>query len=230
VPFHANGRLRSGGGDLDRHLHGGGRLLPGNSPEFEAGEVLYGCFGEEEDAPQAQAGGLPQGSTGQVGAEAPAAIVRAHGQGAQQAVGAVFVNQREDLLASIQRLRQAARDAQNLQNSPEQQVIVTPEAIQILPADPDIIYVPRYDPAMVYVWTEGPHVFPYITFGIGHRVGIWLDCSLDWDHHWVAIGGGWHQGWVYENRQWRHDDRVRIDQRTILYRNHVKLPVPALPT
>ena len=144
-----------------------------------------------------------------------------------QAVGAAFINQREDVLASIQRLRQAARDAQNLQDTPQQQVIVTPAAIEILPADPDIIYVPRYDPAIVYVRTEGPHIFPYIEFGIGRRIGLWLDFSLDWDHRWVAVGSGWHNGWVFENRRWRHDDRVRVDQRTVLYRNHVRVPVPA---
>jgi len=143
-----------------------------------------------------------------------------------QAVGAAFLNQREDLLASVQRLRQAALDARNLQDSPQQQVIVTPAAVEILPADPEIIYVPRYDPAIVYVRIEEPHIFPFITFGIGRRIGLWLDCGLDWDHHWIAVGSGWHNGWVYLNRRWYHDDSVRIDRRTVLYRNNVRLPVP----
>ncbi len=43
------------------------------------------------------------------------------------------------------------RGARTLVSTPQQQVVVESGCIEVLPAQPDVIYVPVYDPAVVYV-------------------------------------------------------------------------------
>jgi hypothetical protein len=88
--------------------------------------------------------------------------------------------------------------------------------IRIVPADQDTIYVPEYDPDVVYDVPSG-YSGPYVTFGPGFPVGAWLGYECDWDSYaiWTAP---WHPGWAYHLhgapgagvRQWRPDPgRVR---------------------
>ena len=59
---------------------------------------------------------------------------------------------RTDVMTSVQRLRGLARSEGNrVVSTPQQQVIVDPAYIQIVPAQPSVIYVPVYNPAVVYV-------------------------------------------------------------------------------
>jgi hypothetical protein len=117
-----------------------------------------------------------------------------------QALGAAFLTQQEDVMASIQRLRQAAIEAGNLRSTAEQQVIEVDNSIEIMPATPDVVYVPEYDPEIVYV--RRPEPCP-IFFRLKFAIGRWLDNDCDWHHRWVAVGGGWHQGWRFEDHTWR---------------------------
>ena len=64
-------------------------------------------------------------------------------------VGQAFLNQQPDVMASIQRLRAEASKLGNLQSSPQQQVITDGSDIEIVPADPQVIYVPVYQPDQV---------------------------------------------------------------------------------
>jgi hypothetical protein len=131
-----------------------------------------------------------------------------------QAVGAAFLAQRQDVMDSIQRLRRLAVDAENLQSTPEQQVIVDDDAIQILPSSPEVIYVPQYDPQVVYVrrvYVE--RRTPLFVF-VRRTIGRWLDCSFDWHSHHIMVGSGWHHGWRYEDRGWRPVDRGVVVVRT----------------
>jgi len=124
-----------------------------------------------------------------------------------QSLGAAFLNQQGDVMASVQRLRQQAMDAQNLQSTPEQQIIQEDGDIEILPTDPEVVYVPQYDPTIIYV----RHVEQRpIVFSVRLRIGKWLDNGFDWRRHYLAVGGGWHYGWEFSDRKWRRDDRVLI--------------------
>ena len=79
---------------------------------------------------------------------------------------------------SIQRLRHSAYNEGNLQSTPQQQVIDDGGYVEIVPADPQVIYVPVYQPDQVYYQTcYGP---PFITFGVGFPIGLWLNCDFDW--------------------------------------------------
>jgi hypothetical protein len=80
-------------------------------------------------------------------------------------LGQAFLNQQPDVINSIQRLRASASKLGNLQSSPQQQVVADGGNIEIVPADPQVIYVPVYQPAQVYYDTA--YGSPFITFGIG---------------------------------------------------------------
>ena len=102
-------------------------------------------------------------------------------------LGQAFLNQQEDVMDSIQRLRQSAYNVGNLRSTPQQQVINDSGYIEIIPTDPQVIYVPIYQPDQVYYQTcYGP---PFITFGIGFPIGVWLNCDFDWGHHHIIVWG-----------------------------------------
>ncbi len=108
-----------------------------------------------------------------------------------QTLGYAFLNQQRDVMNAIQELRQQARNAGSLNSTPQQQVVTDDGGdIQIVPANPDQIYVPDYDAQAIYDANLGS-----ITFGNGYPEGFWLDNSFDWHHRWIAGGNGWHHGW-----------------------------------
>lgn len=66
--------------------------------------------------------------------------------------GSAMLVQSEDVMASIQRMRETAIEAGSLEDTPEQVVARDEtEAVTILPADPEVIYVPQYNTETVYV-------------------------------------------------------------------------------
>jgi hypothetical protein len=71
-----------------------------------------------------------------------------------QALGDAFVNQQSDVMASVQHMRAEAYAAGNLKSGPQQTVTATGNTIVIAPADGQAIYVPQYNPQVVY--TQGP--------------------------------------------------------------------------
>jgi hypothetical protein len=119
-------------------------------------------------------------------------------------VGQAFLNQQPDVMASIQHLRAEASKLGNLQSSPQQQVIADGGNIEIVPADPQVIYVPVYQPDQVY--SDAPYGSPFITYGIGYPFGAWMDYDWDW-------GGGnlifWGHGYSRPGNWWRESSRQR---------------------
>jgi hypothetical protein len=105
------------------------------------------------------------------------------------ALGAAFLNQQKDVLASVQRLRAQAQAAQNLQTNQQEQVVADAGDIRIEPVDPDVMYVPQYDANVVYTSN-----YP-VSFGVGYPIGLWDDDDFNWNGGFVVIGGGWYGGW-----------------------------------
>lgn len=109
-------------------------------------------------------------------------------------LGQAFVNQQQDVMDAIQRLRTEAEEAGNLVSTPQQQVVDDDGYISIDPVEPAVIYVPSYDPLAVYLENPYPS-YGLITFGIGLSIGAWLNSDCDWrgrrvyHHGWRA--GGW---------------------------------------
>jgi hypothetical protein len=105
------------------------------------------------------------------------------------ALGAAFLNQQKDVLASVQRLRAQAQAVQNLQTTSQEQVVVDAGDIRIEPVDPEVIYVPQYDANVVYTSN-----YP-VSFGIGFPIGLWDDDAFNWNDGYIMFGGGWYYGW-----------------------------------
>jgi hypothetical protein len=132
-------------------------------------------------------------------------------------LGDAFLNQQQDVMDAVQSLRQQAQTAGNLCTTPEQQVVQADNCIQIIPANPQVIYVPTYDPRIVYVRRVG--FDPCITFCPGVRVGLWLHEDFDWCDHRIYCGD-----WGYSRPWWNRGGGVRVDyihSRPGIYVNNV---------
>jgi len=125
-------------------------------------------------------------------------------------LGDAFLNQPEDVTRSIQRLRWQARDAGNLESNKWQTIVVVGNYIEIVPAQPQYIYVPTYDPSVVY--EESPYAGsePFITFGVGLMIGGWLTMDFDWGNHHVIYHGWNRPGWVNHARPYVHVNNVYV--------------------
>jgi hypothetical protein len=103
------------------------------------------------------------------------------------ALGQAFLYQQQDVMDSIQRLRAQAQALGNLQSTLQEKVIIDEGIIEILPADPQVIYVPVYQPDVVYF--QRPFGSPFISFGVGFAVGLWLNHDFDWHNHHLIVWG-----------------------------------------
>jgi hypothetical protein len=65
-------------------------------------------------------------------------------------LGDASVNQPQQLTQAIQTMRQRAMNAGNLKSTPQQSVETQGSTISIQPADPNVVYVPQYDPWLAY--------------------------------------------------------------------------------
>jgi Protein of unknown function (DUF3300) len=122
-------------------------------------------------------------------------------------LGNAFLAQQSDVMDAVQRMRTKAKGAGNLKSTEQQKVetktVENKTVVVIEQAKPEVIYVPSYNPTVVY----GPPVYPYppivyppppstgavvagmaISFGIG-----------------MAMGAAWHGGWGY-NCGWGHSN------------------------
>jgi hypothetical protein len=114
-------------------------------------------------------------------------------------LGNAFLVQQSDVMDAVQRMRAKAKDTGNLKPSEQQKVetkvIENKTVIIIEQANPQVVYVPTYNPVVVY----GPPIYPYppiyypppgyyaagmaISFGVG-----------------IAVGAAWGGGWGYYPR------------------------------
>jgi hypothetical protein len=116
-------------------------------------------------------------------------------------LGNAFLAQQADVMSAVQRMRGQAEQNGKLASSPQQQVVTTTDngqpVVEILPTNPNVIYVPTYDPA----WVWGPPIYyPYPRWYYGPRVGFFfgtgIPVSVFLGFGWGGWGGwGWHPGW-----------------------------------
>ncbi|OUL72998.1 DUF3300 domain-containing protein [Paraburkholderia hospita] len=119
-------------------------------------------------------------------------------------LGNAFLAQPDDVMDSVQRLRKQAQSAGNLKTSEQQKVIVEQSTIQIVPANPQVVYVPTYNPTVVYgawpypayppVYVPPPPGYAIATgfmtglaFGAGVAVANSLWGGFNWSNHDVNI-------------------------------------------
>jgi len=96
-----------------------------------------------------------------------------------EAVGNAFRLQPADVMAAIQRLRTRAQALGNLPSTPQQRVVNEQNLVMIVPADPEVLYVPQYDPQVIYV-QPAPFGCPWLNFGFCWQIGAWHRYDFDW--------------------------------------------------
>ena len=137
---------------------------------------------------------------------APVLNLMAEGEDWTIALGQAYVEQPKDVMAAVQQLRQMAQAQGNLVSTDEQKVVEEREMIRIEPAQPRVIYVPTYDPEIVYfrpVYVSRAHP-AYWSWGMGYPIGSWLTYDFDWWGPGVYYHG-WHSHgprWVVVSRPW----------------------------
>lgn len=119
-------------------------------------------------------------------------------------LGNAFLAQQGDVMDAVQRMRKKAQDKGNLKTNEQQKVetkvVQNKTVIVVEQANPQVVYVPSYDPVVVY----GPPIYPYppiyypppgyyaagvaISFGVGVMMGAF------WSGGW-----GWGCGWGGNN-------------------------------
>lgn len=125
------------------------------------------------------------------------------------AVGQAYVYQSSDVMASIQRLRIMAYAQGNLVSNSEWQVVDQDGYIQIWPAAPQYIYVPIYDPTVVYF--QPAYAADAISFSTGFIIGAWLNRDCDWRNHRIFYTGWRGSGWVSRSRPYVHVTNVYVN-------------------
>lgn len=130
------------------------------------------------------------------------------------AVGQAYVNQSSDVMSSVQHLRGLAESQGNLVTSPQQQVVAEGGLIYIWPAQPQYIYVPVYDPYIVY-YRRWPGYGPFfLGFGTGFVIGVWLNHDCDWRERRIYYTGWEGRGWVERSRAYvRINNNVYVNNR-----------------
>jgi hypothetical protein len=110
-----------------------------------------------------------------------------------QQLGEAFVAQESDVIAGVQKLRSKAHAAGNLKSSDEQKVVVNGENIEIEPTNPEVVYVPRYDPAVIYGSWWWPAYPPYAYYPVWPGVAIGFGGFGFWGG--IGVGPAWGWGW-----------------------------------
>lgn len=132
-----------------------------------------------------------------------------------QQVGDAFLGQEGQVLATVQDLRQRAYDAGNLRSDEHVQVVREERAIRVVPVRERVVYVPYYDPRVVYGswWHPHPPVYwvhprPYygaFYWGRAYHVSpAFFYSRVHWSHRHVVV--------VHHTRQpqrWQHNPRHR---------------------
>ena len=117
-----------------------------------------------------------------------------------QQLGSAFASDPAQVMNAIQDLRARAQAAGTLQSGPQEQVVTDDGSIEIEPVQPDVIYVPSYDPDLVYFGPPPGYAGPYYYWGDPYPMGIWLTYDFNWRARAVWRGDWYnyrreHGGW-----------------------------------
>jgi Protein of unknown function (DUF3300) len=131
-------------------------------------------------------------------------------------LGDAYINQQQDVMNAVQVMRDRAEKAGNLKSTSQEKVTHEGQTIVVEPADPQVVYVPEYDPWLVYGapigiwpgWYPYPGLFlagPGIEFGFGFGVGFFGGFGWGW-HNW---GYDWHNhGIMYNHNRYISHSRI----------------------
>ena len=120
-----------------------------------------------------------------------------------QKLGDAFLGQQKEVLAAVQRLRQLAKNNGNLESNQQQVVRTEAQSIIIEPARPETIYVPAYNPTVVYgawpypayppyyypgvaAWYPGSALLTGLAWGVGFAAADAVECAAS-----ATVGMAW---------------------------------------
>jgi hypothetical protein len=121
------------------------------------------------------------------------------------ALGEAYVDQPQNVMDAVQAMRARAQQSGNLTSSQQLKVETQGQTIVIEPANPEVVYVPTYDPWIAYgapivawpgwYWYPGLYVpGAGISFGLGFGIGFfagfgwgWGHWGMDWGHRTVIF-------------------------------------------
>lgn len=119
-------------------------------------------------------------------------------------LGNAFLAQQSDVMDAVQRMRKKAQDKGNLKSNEQQKVetkvIESKSVIVVQQANPQVVYVPSYDPVVVYgppVYAYPPIYYPppgYYAAGMAISFGVGVMMGAFWSGGW-----GWGCGWGGHN-------------------------------
>ena len=116
------------------------------------------------------------------------------------AIGTAMLAQREDVLAAVQVMRTQAINTGALISSPEMVVTQDPvtSTVVVQPADPRVVYIPRYEPTVVYRYPVGNALTAgLILFGTVALIDEIFDDDDHWHDYWGCHNcGGWDDGFI----------------------------------
>jgi hypothetical protein len=141
-------------------------------------------------------------------------------------LGNAFLSQEGDVMDAVQRMRKKAQDKGNLQSNEQQKVetkiVESKSVIVIEQANPQVVYVPSYNPTVVY----GPPVYPYppvyypppgyyaagmaISFGVGVAMGAFWSGGWGWGCGW----GGNNNITINNNNNFNRNSNISGGNRT----------------
>src|SRR6202521_2296073 len=135
-----------------------------------------------------------------------------------QRLGDAFLANQQQVMDTVQTLRGRAQAAGNLQSTPQQTVMNQGGYVDIEPAQPQYVYVPVYDPRVIYgPWRDPvyqpdywypPSIYGYPDLSAGIAVGIFFGRARRVSHN--------HWGWAHAN--WRGHD-IDVDVRNNNFAN-----------
>jgi len=135
-------------------------------------------------------------------------------------LGEAYANDPQEVTDAVQQMRQEAQQAGHLNSSEQERVTTQGSTIIIEPTDPEVVYVPAYDPWLVYGapivaypgWYPVPGIFwggAGLSFGVGFGIGYFGSFEWGWGH-W---GYDWHDRraffdhheFISHSREFGHD-------------------------
>ena len=137
-----------------------------------------------------------------------------------QDLGEAVVSQQADVLRAIQAFRARVSTAGNLKTDDKQIIVQEKETIKIVQADPEVIYVPQYQPSTVVVYSSAPvygyyptpypvYYYPYPP-GAALATGIFFGAATAW-------ACNWNRGHVDYNVNVNRTDNLNVNRNNPQY-------------
>jgi hypothetical protein len=137
-------------------------------------------------------------------------------------LGDAYANDPQAVTDAVQTMRQEAQKAGKLNSNDQENVTTQGNTIVIQPTNPEVVYVPAYDPWLVYGdpivaypgWYPVPGIFyggPGLYFGAGFGIGFFGGFGWGWNH--------WGYDWHGRHADYDHNTYIS-HSRTIVNHNN----------